>query len=776
MNLTDIAVLIGGFLIIGLIYGFFFGIKETGPVRKTEKADGAARADLTITGMTCAACVARVEKAALRVPGVTDAAVNLLANRGTFHYDAALTSPAAIVQGIEKIGYDAAPVSRASDARPAQQAEERALTRRFVLAAALTIPVLLGAMGMDIGFHLPGWFVSPWLQLALATPVLFWAGGHFFRGAWASLRGRAADMNTLIALGTGTAYSYSLFVILFPRLFGLQSHVYFETACVIVTLLLLGRSLEARARGKTGAAIEALLGLQPKTARLVENGAERDVALDTVRVGDILRVHPGERVPTDGHIREGSSSVDESMLTGESIPKEKQAGDTVTGATVNGSGSFLMEATRVGAETALARIVERVREAQSSRAPIQALADKVTAVFVPAVLMIATLTFTLWFSVGHQPLLALSNFIAVLIIACPCALGLATPTSLMVGLGKGAQYGVLIRDAQALERAEAVNTVVLDKTGTITQGKPVLTDIVPANGLASGEILRLVGSAELGSEHPLAQAVIAKARADGGALAAASEFHNTAGQGIAAMVDGHRILAGNLRLMQAQSVAFDSLTPQSDALAADGKTLLLVAVDGQAAGVIAVADTIKPTSPAAVAALRHMGIRVILLTGDSRPVAEAIARQVGIDDVLAETLPEGKADAVARLQSEGRIVAMVGDGINDAPALAHADVGIAIGTGTDVAMEAAGITLVGGDLGGVVTAIALSRATVRNIRQNLAFAFGYNTIGIPLASGLVYALTHHGLLSPMIASAAMALSSVSVVTNALRLRFFRPPA
>jgi len=448
----------------------------------------------------------------------------------------------------------------------------------------------------------------------------------------------------------------------------------------------------------------------------------------------------------------------------------------VTGATVNGSGSFLMEATRVGAETALARIVERVREAQSSRAPIQALADKVTAVFVPAVLMIATLTFTLWFSVGHQPLLALSNFIAVLIIACPCALGLATPTSLMVGLGKGAQYGVLIRDAQALERAEAVNTVVLDKTGTITQGKPVLTDIVPANGLASGEILRLVGSAELGSEHPLAQAVIAKARADGGALAAASEFHNTAGQGIAAMVDGHRILAGNLRLMQAQSVAFDSLTPQSDALAADGKTLLLVAVDGQAAGVIAVADTIKPTSPAAVAALRHMGIRVILLTGDSRPVAEAIARQVGIDDVLAETLPEGKADAVARLQSEGRIVAMVGDGINDAPALAHADVGIAIGTGTDVAMEAAGITLVGGDLGGVVTAIALSRATVRNIRQNLAFAFGYNTIGIPLASGLVYALTHHGLLSPMIASAAMALSSVSVVTNALRLRFFRPPA
>ena len=772
MNGSELAVLVGGVGVIGLLYWFFFGPREAPPASAAPQK-GDARADLVITGMTCAACVSRVEKAARRVPGVADAAVNLLASRGMFTYDAALTSPPVIAAAIQKIGFEAAPLT--PDAPKADHAQAaRALARRFWTAALLTLPVVLGAMGRETALPLPAWLVSTWTQLLLSTPVLFWAGGPFFRGAWLSLRQRGSDMNTLIALGTGTAYGYSLAATTLPRLFAPPHHVYYETADVILTLLLLGRMLEARAKGRTGAAIETLLGLQPTTARVVEGDLEKDIPIEQVRVGNCVRVRPGERVPVDGRIVEGASAIDESMITGESLPVEKGLGATVVGATVNTRGSFIFEVTRVGAETALARIAVLVRQAQSSRAPIQRLADRITAFFVPAVLMIATATFALWFSVGHAPGLALSCFIAVLIIACPCALGLATPTSLMVGVGKGAEYGILIKDAEALERAGTVRTVILDKTGTLTTGKPVLTDIVPANGMAPQEVLRLTAAAERGSEHPLASAILAGALAQGVGGADVSHFDSLAGAGIAATVDGHAVLAGNAGLLAAHGIPSETLTSRALELSEAGRTPMYVAVDGHAAGLVAVADTLKPTSRAAVASLKSLGLTVVMLTGDNARTARAVADEAGVDEVRAEVRPEDKAAEVRRLQQMGG-VAMVGDGINDAPALAQADVGIALGTGADAAIEAADITLLGGDLQGVATAIALSRATLGNVRQNLLFAFGYNTLGIPLAAGLLYAVTGHGLLSPMLASAAMALSSVSVVTNALRLRGFRPP-
>jgi Cu+-exporting ATPase len=774
MTLLEIAVLLGGLLAIGALYVFFFGQKEALP-EATQSALGGARADLSVSGMTCAACVSRVEKAARRVPGVTEATVNLLANQGAFVYDPAQTSPSAIMAAIEKIGYEAVPLTQETP-KADSAAENKALARRFGVAALLTLLVLVGAMGHEIGLPVPNWLASPWIQLFLSTPVLFWAGGQFFRGAWLSLKGRSSDMNTLIALGTGTAYLFSLAVTVLPHVFGAQGQVYYETADVILTLLLLGRLLEARAKGKTGAAIETLLGLQPKTARVRRGGEEIDIPLEQVRVGDEVRVRPGEKVPVDGKIIEGASALDESMITGESLPVEKAVGDTVLGATVNTRGSFVFKATRVGADTALARIAALVRAAQSSRAPIQTLADTVTAFFVPVVLMIAVLTFALWFSVGHAPHLALSNFIAVLIIACPCALGLATPTSLMVGTGKGAEHGILIKNAEALQRAGTLKTVILDKTGTLTAGKPVLTDVVPANGLVRGEILRLAAAAERGSEHPLASAIVEGARTEGFDSALATHFDSIAGQGIAATVDGHTVLAGNAALLNAHAISSTMLTARAAELSAIGRTPMYIAVDGHAAGLVAVADTVRPTSRAAVAALKQMDLTVVMLTGDNERTAQAIAQEVGIEEVRAEVRPEDKAAEVRRLQGLGGGVAMVGDGINDAPALAQADVGIALGTGTDVAIEAADITLMRGDLQGVVTAIALSRATLGNIKQNLAFAFGYNTLGIPLAAGLLYALTGHGQLSPMLASAAMALSSVSVVTNALRLRGFKPPS
>lgn len=775
-NLQEWVVLLGAVGLVGLLLLFFFGPKEKAQtVQGREAAQKheaiGARADLAISGMTCAACVSRVEKAAKRVPGVGTATVNLLANQGAFSYDPAQTTPNAIAAAIEKIGYDAAPLT--SDLpKTDTAAEARALAWRFWAAAALTLPVLLGAMGGNVF----SWLASPWTQLLLTTPVLFWAGGRFFRGAWLSIRQRGSDMNTLIALGTGTAYGYSLAATLAPGWFGGQPHVYYETACVIITLLLLGRMLEARAKGQTGKAIETLLGLQPRTARVLREGVETDIPIEEVQRGDRVRVRPGEKVPVDGRIVEGASALDESLITGESLPVAKGIGDTVIGATLNTRGSFIFEATRVGSETALARIVALVRAAQSSRAPIQTLADTVTAYFVPSVLSVAVLTYALWFSVGHAPGLALSTFIAVLIVACPCALGLATPTSLMVGTGRGAEMGVLIKDAEALERAGTVQTIVLDKTGTITEGKPSLTDVIPANGMAPREILRLTAAAEAGSEHPLASAIQEGARAEGITETSVSEFDSLPGLGIAATVDGRAVLAGNAALLSSRGISPDTLTAQAAALSENGRTAMYVAVDGHAAGLVAVADPIKPTSRAAIAALQAMGLRVVMLTGDNARTAAAVAREVGIDEVRADVRPEDKAAEVRRLQSRGGQVAMVGDGINDAPALAQADVGIAVGTGADVAIEAADVTLISGDLNAVAAAIALSRETLRNIKQNLFFAFAYNTLGIPLAAGLLYALTGHGLLSPMLASAAMALSSVSVVTNALRLRGFSPPS
>ncbi len=728
--------------------------------------------------MSCAACVGRVERALKRVPGVQDATVNLLANRGAVEYDPGVTTPEQLVEAVEETGYGAAVARDAEeDAREEQRLREaRELRSRFIVAAVLTAPVLVGSMGMDL--HAPGigWLANPWLQLVLTTPVLFWAGARFYRGAWAALRHRAADMNTLIAIGTGSAYVYSLAATAAPGLFlraGLMPHAYYETAGVIVTLILLGRTLEARAKARTGAAIERLIDLKPRSAKVLRDGEEIAVLIQHVRVGDHVRVHPGEKVPVDGRVLEGQSAVDESMVTGESMPVDKQPGDPLIGGTMNRTGSFILEATRVGRDSTLSRIIALVQQAQGSRAPIQRLADRITGYFVPAVLMIAVATGAFWLAFGPNPLMALSNFVAVMIIACPCALGLATPTSIMVGVGKGAEHGILIRDAEALERAQSLDVVALDKTGTLTNGKPALTDVVRTGNRFTEEVLRLAASAERGSEHPIAEAIVAGAVERKLAVTEPSKFEAVPGQGIVAMVEDRVVLAGNARLLETYGVQLNGLSEQVAALASQGKTSVLVAVDGLPAGVLAVADTVKEGSRETVRELHSLGLQVVMMTGDHRQTAETVAREVGVDTVLADVLPEHKAAEVERLQKEGRRVGMVGDGVNDAPALAQADVGIAIGTGTDVAIEAADITLLSGDLRGVATAIALSRATLRNIKQNLGFAFAYNTLGIPLAAGLFYPLTHW-LLSPMVASAAMALSSVSVVSNALRLRNWRP--
>ena len=789
MTGTQIGIIATGGTLILALYWYFFGKRDT----DNSSADSAARPDiansatvsLSIRGMTCAACVARIEKALARVAGVQGAHVNLLANRGTVHFDPILASNSQLVDAIESTGYEASVIEEETDGSEDDPSaiEAAGLSRRFAIAVVLTVPVLIGSMGMDLRLPIPLWLANPWLQLVLTTPAVFWAGWRFYRGAIFALWHRSADMNVFIAIGTGSAFIYSVFVTAAPNLFhhaGIVPHAYYETAAVIVTLILMGRLLEARAKERTGDAIRKLIDLRPRTARVIRNGEEFAVRIDEVVVGDRLRVRPGEKIAVDGHVIEGTSSVDESMITGESIPVEKNPGDIVVGGTVNKSGSFIFEATRVGNQTLLARIVQLVQQAQASRAPIQKLADRVTAYFVPIVLMISVATATVWLAVtlNHQPstinpILALTAFISVLIIACPCALGLATPTSIMVGIGKGAEYGILIRDAEALERAHSVQVVVLDKTGTITTGKPELTDVVPAWGHYTDEVLQVAASAEFASEHPLAEAVVEGARSRKLDIPVASGFESIAGQGISALVGERVVLAGTQRLLAENGVELDGLVEKADELAQAGKTPMFVAVDGRAAGVVAVADTIKPSSREAISQLRKMGIEVVMMTGDNRRTAEAVGREVGIERVLAEVLPENKADEVRRLQAEGKVVAMVGDGVNDAPALAQADVGFAIGSGTDVAIEAADTTLLSNDLHGVVSAILLSRATLRNIKQNLGFAFGYNTLGIPLAAGVFYPITGW-LLSPMVASAAMALSSVSVVTNALRLRRWRP--
>lgn len=657
------------------------------------------------------------------------------------------------------------------------------MARRFWISLALTAPVLLLAMsvmlpGRALQHAVPA-HLLPWVEFALATPVVLWGGWPFFQRGWASLVNRRLNMFTLIAIGTGTAYLYSIVATLFPQTFpesfrlpSGEVPVYFEAAAVITTLVLLGQVLELRARSRTSSALKALLGLAPKTARLLrDDGSEEDVPLDRVHAGDRLRVRPGEKVPVDGVVLEGRSSIDESMVTGEPIPVEKVTGDRVTGGTVNGTGGFVMHAQRVGSETLLAQIVRMVSEAQRSRAPIQRLADVVASYFVPTVVGIAALTFVVWSLAGPQPRLAhaLVNAVAVLIIACPCALGLATPVSIMVGTGRGALAGVLIRNAEALEILSKVDTLVIDKTGTLTEGKPRVAAIQPQPGWNELELLRFAASLERGSEHPLAGALVGAAQDKSVAPSEVKDFRSLTGQGVTGVVEGRTVALGNAALFQNLGISLGNLLHEAEDLRREGATAIFLAVDRQPAGLLAVTDPIRASTPEAIRLLHQEGLRILMLTGDSRSTADAVARQLGIDAVEAEVLPARKGEVVKQLQSRGHIVAMAGDGINDAPALAQAQVGIAMGTGTDVAMESAGITLVKGDLRGIVRARRLSRATLRNIRQNLFFAFVYNTIGVPVAAGILYPVFGL-LLSPMIAAVAMTFSSVSVISNALRLR------
>jgi Cu+-exporting ATPase len=657
------------------------------------------------------------------------------------------------------------------------------MTRRFWISAVLTVPLVLMTMANDLPGHLLEHLASPsairWTELALATPVVLWGGWPFFVRAWRSLVFRSLNMFTLIGLGVSVAFIYSLVATLFPDVFpgsfrnadGLVA-VYFEAAAAIVALVLFGQVLELRARSRTGSAIRALLGLAPKQARRVAaDGREEDVPLEHVQAGDLLRVRPGEKVPVDGVVTEGSSAVDESMVTGESMPVEKHPGGRVIGATMNAAGSFVMRAERVGAETLLSQIVRTVGEAQRSRAPVQRLADTVSAYFVPAVVAAAVLAFVVWALVGPEPRMAyaLVAAVSVLIIACPCALGLATPMSIMVAAGKGASVGVLFRNAEAIEVLHKVNTLVVDKTGTLTEGKPKLVEVVPQAGGDEATLLRLAASLEQGSEHPLASAIVAGAASRSVDLLKPADFQAISGKGVTGTVDGHAVALGNRALLQQLHVDPGPLAARAEELRADGQTVMFVTVDAQPAGLLAVADPIKPTTVEAIRQLHAEGLQIVMLTGDNRTTAEAVARRLGIDDVVADVLPDQKADVVKRLQAEGRFVAMAGDGINDAPALAQAQVGIAMGTGTDVAMQSAGVTLVKGDLTGIVRARRLSRATMANIKQNLFFAFAYNALGVPLAAGVLYPVTGL-LLSPMIAAAAMSFSSVSVIANALRLR------
>ena len=760
-------------------------------------AGPAERCELPLVGMHCASCAGRIEKALGSAPGVVVANVNFATSRATVSFDPKATDVRALGQVVRDLGYEVIePQSTSGEAgdegmRAAEEQlredEYRHQKVRFVVALVLTVPVALLAMAghlvpaLEHILNFPG---RPWLELALTTPVLFWAGRGFYTGAWAAARHRVADMNTLVSLGTLSAYLYSVVATVAPWLLadaagshpehGMASSVgvYYEVAAIIVTLILMGRLLEARARSKTSGAIRALIGLQPKTARVERDGREQDIPVAEVQVGDLILVRPGEKVPVDGEVVEGASSVDESMLTGEPMPVQKKGGDTVIGATLNRTGSFRMRATRIGRDTVLQQIVRMVQEAQGSKAPIQKLADIIAGYFVPIVICIAIATFVLWFDLAPPETrltMALLTFVSVLIIACPCALGLATPTAIMVGTGRGAQSGILIKGGEALETAHKVTTIVLDKTGTITRGVPSVTDIV-ANGVDDTTLLRLAASAESGSEHPLGEAIVRSADERGLSRSPARDFDAIPGYGIEAVVEEQKILIGTPILLRNRGIDPDEAA--AHLLADEGKTPIFVALDGVFAGIIAIADPVKEGSRSAIQRFHALGLEVIMLTGDNSRTAGAIAGQVGVDRVLAEVLPHGKSEEIKKLQAQGKVVAMVGDGINDAPALARADVGIAMGSGTDVAMETADITLVRGDLNGVVSSIALSRATIANIRQNLFFAFIYNVLGIPLAAGVLYPFTGW-LLSPIIASLAMALSSVSVVTNALRLRGFR---
>lgn len=738
-----------------------------------QAVEGGARARLGIVGMTCANCSARVERALNKLPGVVTASVNLATEQATVTFDPATVAVETLRQAVEAAGYQAYPLAdgdgASSDAEKA--AREREILRQqqaFGLAAVLSAPLLLAMIfhTAGIGGPLAQVLNNGWVQFALATPVQFLSGWQFYKDAYVNLKGRNANMSVLVALGTSAAYLYSLAALLWPGL-GIPG-LYFETSAVLITLVLLGKLLEARAKGRTSEAIRKLMGLQPRTARVIREGRELEIAIDQVQVGDRVVVRPGERIPVDGTVIEGHSAVDEAMLTGESLPVDKGPGDTVVGGTINKQGSFTFEATRVGAGTTLAQIIRVVEEAQASKAPIQRLADRVSNVFVPAVVGISLLTFAGWYLTTGDVTAAVLAMTAVLVISCPCALGLATPTAIMVGTGLGAEHGILFKGGEHLEEAHRLEAVVLDKTGTITTGEPQLTQVVALPGWSEADLLRLVASAERRSEHPLASAILAGAQAQDLTLAEPQAFEALPGRGVRADVEGHQVLVGTRRLLAEAGIDTQPLSQPQQALEEAGQTAMLVAIDGRAAGLVAVADQVKPGAAQAVAALQAMGLEIWMLTGDNQRTARSIAAQVGLEpgQVLAEVLPDQKAGQVQALKARGLRVAMVGDGINDAPALAAADLGIAIGTGTDVAMEAADVTLMGGDLMGIAAAIRLSRQTMRKIRQNLFWALIYNSLGIPLAA--------LGFLSPILAGAAMAFSSVSVVTNSVLLKRYDP--
>jgi Cu+-exporting ATPase len=738
---------------------------------------------LPIKGMSCASCVETVQRTLGSLSGVISASVNFATEQATIEYFSSQAGVRDFKKAIRDAGYDLVEPEKGEDVVETEQREReaayRALRKKVITGGLLTVPLLVLMQWDHIGLSrlVPlSQQANFLLQFVIETPIQFWIGWQFYTGAFAAARHRTTNMNTLIAVGTSSAYIYSVIATFFPSVFeikGYSAGVYYDTAATIVVLILLGRLFEARAKGQTSEAIKKLIGLQPKTAKVLREGREVDIPIEDVEIGDIVIVRPGEKVPVDGVIKEGYSSLDESMVTGESMPVEKNVGYSVIGATINKTGTFRFEATNVGRDTMLAHIIEMVQTAQGSKPPIARLADLIASFFVPAVMTIAALTFIAWYFLGPEPSLtyAMLNFIAVLIIACPCALGLATPTSIMVGTGKGAENGVLIRSGEALETAHKITTVVFDKTGTLTKGEPEVTDIIEG-GLRQSEILFYAASAEKGSEHPLGEAIIKRARADNIEIRGAEEFQAVPGHGIRAKIDGKTVHLGNEKFMEEENIDIAGLRRKAAGLSEEGKTPMYVGVDLKAAGIVAVADSLKEDSTDAVKALHAIGVEVVMMTGDNRQTGEAIARRVGIDRVLAEVLPEGKADQVKKLQSESKVVAMVGDGINDAPALAQADVGIAIGTGTDVAMEAADITLIGGKLKGVVTAISLSKATLRNIKQNLFWAFAYNVVLIPVAAGVLFPFFGI-LLNPMLAAGAMGFSSVTVVTNALRLKRFR---
>jgi Cu+-exporting ATPase len=768
---------------------------------------------LGLEGMSCVTCAGAIERSLRILPGVSTCTVNFALEQATVQYDPQHTHLQHLLKAIADAGYRAYPLepigSEASEReQTVQEAEQRQLFLKLMLGAGISVVLVVGSLPAMTGLHLPGfptWLHNAWVQLGLTTPVMVWCGQPFFRGAVKALRRQTADMNTLVAIGTGTAYLYSLVATLFPGILeaqGVAPSLYYEPAAVIITLILLGRSLEHRARGQTSAALRQLMGLQAKTARVLRHHQELELPIDEVIVGDILVVHPGEKIPVDGVVVAGASRVDESMVTGESMPVAKVIGDPVIGATINKTGGFRFQAARVGKDTMLAQIVKLVQEAQASKAPIQKLADQVTSWFVPVVMAIALMTFLLWFTLTGHLTLSLITTVSVLIIACPCALGLATPTSIMVGTGKGAEHGILIKDAKSLELAHRLHAIVLDKTGTLTQGQPTVTHYITLQGTANGYELRLLtwaAALERNSEHPLAEAIVRYAQTQGIELSDLSslevqKFEAIAGMGVQGIVAGHSLHIGTQRWLESLNIDTHPFKSEQQIWEAGAKTTAWIAVDGKVEGLIGIADALKDSSVRAVRALQRMGLDVVMLTGDNHQTAEAIAREVGIHRVFAEVRPDQKAAIVQALQQGSevksefgissadnrkirnaklKLVAMVGDGINDAPALAQADVGMAIGTGTDVAIAASDITLISGDLQGIVTAIQLSRATMQNIRQNLFFAFIYNIAGIPIAAGILYPLLGW-LLNPMIAGAAMALSSVSVVANALRLRKFQP--